>query len=135
MSKCKTCQHAIKLHKHPSNRMFNGAISEQVDFIGCVAFGKDKGFIVDGVVEECDGWMGKRSGDKLKTSVEYLKDSIEKHGTYMCEGECIDCLFLCSYTLDCYSSFADYDFAAISTHDFGTLTEVTIEDLEQFKIK
>lgn len=60
MTKCKTCQHAIKLHKHPLNRMYNGVISEQVDFIGCVALGNDNGIIVDRVVDECDAHIQKR---------------------------------------------------------------------------
>ena len=137
--KCKTCQHAIKLHKHPLNRMFNGAISEQVDFLGCIALGKDNGLIVDRVVDECDGWIG----ELVKIEVSNMKNRIEatSKGKYW-----FDCTLIPCYANTCFlygKNISDgtvkqcrglYDFAAIAAHDFDK-TEVTIEDLEQFKIK
>lgn len=134
--KCKTCQHAIKLHKHPLNRMFNGAISEQVDFGGCIALGKDNGVIVDRVVEECEGWMGKPK--PLKMSTETIKTKICYPN--QCDGiHCDDCIFYNPNNYRkvggfCHAISTDYDWQAIAAHDFDK-TEVTIEDLEQFKIK
>lgn len=136
MSKCKSCLHAIKLHKHPLNRMFNGAISEQVDFLGCVALGKDNGVIVDRIVEECDGWMV--SAKPINMSIEIIKDGIVD--VYFNCGyiQCTKCVFYLqdgALNQKCMSALGMYDFAAIKSYDFGTITEVVIDDLEQFKIK
>ena len=140
MSKCKSCLHAIKLHKHPLNRMYNGAISEQVDFGGCIANGKDNGIIVDRVVDECGGWKP----NCVTINVGHMKNRIEvtSKGKYW-----FDCTLTPCYANSCFLYGSNisittvtqcrelYDWKAISAHDFGTLTEVIIEDLEQFKIK
>lgn len=137
--KCKTCQHAIKLHKHPLNRMFNGAISEQVDFIGCVALGKDNGLIVDRVVEECEGWIGKPK--PLKMNVDFIGERIflDDDGKYSFDCDEVEDCFRCIFVgwgpdgfLKCCAR--EYKLDSIAAHDFDK-TEVTIEDLEQFKIK
>lgn len=138
--KCKTCQHAIKLHKHPLNRMFNGAISEQVDFIGCIALGKDNGVIVDRAVVECEGYIQKRKEFKLlpKLDIRFLKTLMCSHEfenskvwTFNCGIKfCKECVFRSGIT--CYK--LQYNFEDMYLHDFDK-TEVTIKDLEQFKIK
>ena len=74
----------------------------------------------------------------MKTiSLEELKIRIE-YGLFYCiettefeDIKCEGCVF--SQKDDCLRD--NYNFAAIAAHDFGTLTEVVIDDLEQFKIK